>query len=88
MAAPVRGLPDASAASFGLYDVTLDLIDVSAGNSADELASAIVNVYLWKRIDGELSRDGGFPIHDVDGSLAAICSKRGESHLQAGHHSA
>jgi len=30
----VRGLPDASAASFGLCDVTLNLIDVSAGNSA------------------------------------------------------
>src|SRR5437867_10147561 len=62
----VRGLPDASAASFGLCHVTLDLIDVSAGNSADELAGAIVNAHPWKRVDGELSRDGGFPIHDVD----------------------
>src|SRR5262249_1018594 len=62
----VRGLPDASAASFSLRDVTLDLVDVSAGNSADELAAAVVNAHLWKRIDGELSRDGGFPIHDVD----------------------
>src|SRR5437867_6883875 len=62
----VRGLPDASAASFGLCHVTLDLIDVSAGNSADELAGAIVNAHPWKRVDGELSRDGGFPSHDVD----------------------
>jgi hypothetical protein len=55
-----------SAARFRVRDVTFHFFEIDAEYSADETATAIVNVHLRNRVNVELLHDCRFPIDDVD----------------------
>ena len=55
-----------SAAGLRLCDVAFNQFGVDADDSADEAATAIVNVHLRNPVNVELLRDCSSPINDVD----------------------
>ena len=55
-----------SAARLRLCDVTFYFFEINAHDSADEVATAIVNIHLWNGVNVELLHDWRSPIDDVD----------------------